>query len=348
MRFGVLGPLAVWDAAGEPVTIPGTKVRALLADLLAHDGRPVSTDRLVDDLWGVNQPANPTAALQVRVSQLRRALEDAEPGGRDLVASRPPGYQLRADADAVDARRFAALAARALAGADSRGRAALCAEALALWRGNPYADFADEEFARAPVSRLMEQRLAVLELHAEARLELGEHSLLAAELGDLVAENPLRERLRAAHIRALYRAGRQTEALDSYEDLRRRLGDELGLDPSPDLAALQRAILRQDPSLLAPAPPPAEPGSFGPSAPPATATSGTAGAIGPPRAPEPSGVLEPPAPLEPLESLEPNGPRPPPARTEASRPAESFPPGGARPAAPPAPQPPHPPPPPAH
>ena len=254
MQFGVLGPVAVWTDAGEPVVIPGTKVRALLADLLINDSRAVSSDRLVDDLWGEDPPANPTGALQVRVSQLRKALADAEPGGRDLVESRPPGYLLRAAPDAVDAARFAALAARAQQTGDARTRAALLADALALWRGPALADFADEEFAREAVTRLDEQLVAVHELHAEARLELGEHSLLAGELGGLVARYPLRERLRAAHIRALYRAGRQSEALDSYADLRTRLADELGLDPSPDLVALHQTVLEQDPA-LDPAPP---------------------------------------------------------------------------------------------
>ena len=245
MRFGVLGPLAVWTGAGEAVAIPGVKVRAVLADLIVHEGRPVSTDRLVEDLWGDDPPANPLGALQVRVSQLRKALGE----GRDLVESRAPGYLLRADPDAVDAWRFATLAARAERVEDVRTRAGLLAEALGLWRGPAFAEFADEEFARAAVARLEEQRLAVVELHAEARLELGEHSVLAGELGDLVARHPLRERLRAVHMRALYRAGRQSEALDSYADLRDRLDEELGLEPGPDLVALHQAILEQDAAL---------------------------------------------------------------------------------------------------
>ncbi|MFG1942251.1 BTAD domain-containing putative transcriptional regulator [Nonomuraea sp. NPDC048826] len=255
MRFGVLGPLAVWTDAGEPVTVPGLKVRALLADLLVHEGRAVSADRLVEDMWGDDHPGNPVGALQVRVSQLRKALEDAEPGGKNLVVSTAPGYRLAA-AD-VDAARFAGLLARAEATDDPRTRAALLAEALDLWRGPAYADFADEEFTRSAVVRLEEQRLTALELRAEARLELGEHGLLVGELGDLVARHPLRERLRAAHLRALYRAGRQSEALAGYAELRERLAEELGLDPSPDLAALHQAILNQDPALNGPAERPA-------------------------------------------------------------------------------------------
>ncbi|MFC3544739.1 BTAD domain-containing putative transcriptional regulator [Nonomuraea ferruginea] len=256
MRFGVLGPLAVWTDAGEPVTVPGLKVRALLADLLVHDGRPVSTDRLLDDLWGDDQPGNPTGALQVRVSQLRKALEDAEPGGKHLVVSKAPGYQLAAGRQ-VDAARFTDLLARAEAADDPRTRAGLLADALDLWRGPAYADFADEEFTRAAVVRLEEQRLTALELRAEARLELGEHGLLVGELGDLVSRHPLRERLRAAHMRALYRAGRQSEALAGYAELRERLAEELGLDPGPELAALHQAILGQDPALSGPAERPA-------------------------------------------------------------------------------------------
>jgi predicted ATPase/DNA-binding SARP family transcriptional activator len=250
MRFGVLGPLAVWTVGGEPVSIPGAKVRALLAVLLLHEGRLVSADRLVADLWGDDPPRrNPPGALSAKVSQLRRALEDAQPGGRELVVSRPPGYRLRLEAlddEAVDARRFHALTVRARESGDAAARAALLADALALWRGPAYADFADEPFTQAVTARLEEQRLTALEDAAEARLALGEHAVLAGELGELVAAHPLRERLRAAHMRALYGAGRQSEALDGYEEMRRRLADELGLDPGPELVALQRAILTQD------------------------------------------------------------------------------------------------------
>jgi predicted ATPase/DNA-binding SARP family transcriptional activator len=253
MRFGVLGPLAVWTDAGETVTVPGLKVRALLADLLVHEGHPVSVDRLVDDLWGEDAPANPAGALQVRVSQLRKAFEDAEPGAKNLVVSRAPGYLLRADEDAVDAVRFAGLLSKAEAADSPRIRAGLLADALALWRGPAFADFADEEYTRSAVLRLEEQRLSALEQHAEVRLELGEHGLLVGELGDLVARHPLRERLRAVHMRALYRAGRQSEALAGYGELRERLADELGLDPGPELVALHQAILAQDPALSVPA-----------------------------------------------------------------------------------------------
>ncbi|MEV4751540.1 BTAD domain-containing putative transcriptional regulator [Streptosporangium sp. NPDC049248] len=252
MRFGILGPLAVWTTDGRPVTVPGVKVRALLADLLLHEGRPVPADRLIDDLWGEEPPANPAGALQVRVSQLRRALEDAEPGGRELVAHHPAGYLLKADTDAEGFRSLVTEAGRT---GDPRTRAALLTDALALWRGPALADFADEPFTGPTVARLHEELLTAHEDHAETRLTLGEHARLAAELGDLLTRHPLRERLRAAHMRALYRSGRQTEALRSYEELRDRLADELGLTPGADLGALHRAILTQDPALDPPAPP---------------------------------------------------------------------------------------------
>ncbi|WP_338071300.1 BTAD domain-containing putative transcriptional regulator [Actinomadura bangladeshensis] len=237
----------MWTDDGRLVRVPEVKVRALLADLLVHEGRPVPADRLAEDLWGADPPGNPVNTLQTKVSQLRRALEKGEPGGRELVAFQAAGYVLRA-AD-VDAARFAALLDRARAAADSRTKAGLLGDALALWRGPAYADFGDEEFVRPAAARLEEQRLTALEEQAEIRLDLGEHTVLADELGELVAAHPLRERLRAAHLRALYRSGRQAEALAGYDDLRRRLADELGLDPGPELATLHQAMLRQDPSL---------------------------------------------------------------------------------------------------
>ncbi|MFB9723086.1 AfsR/SARP family transcriptional regulator [Planobispora longispora] len=250
MRFGVLGPLAVWTDGGEPVAVPGLKVRALLADLLVHEGRPVPADRLIHDLWGDDLPGNPPGALSAKVSQLRRVLEDAEPGGRELVVHQPAGYLLKG---VTDADGFHSLIAEAGRAGDPRARAALLSEALTGWRGPAFADFADEAFTRAAAVRLAEQRLAAQEDWAEARLALGEHAPLAGDLGDLLTEHPLRERLRAAHMIALYRAGRQSEALESYEALRALLADELGLDPSPGLVALHRAILTQDPGLAAPA-----------------------------------------------------------------------------------------------
>ncbi|WP_216209886.1 BTAD domain-containing putative transcriptional regulator [Amycolatopsis aidingensis] len=254
MLFGILGPLALWTPAGEAARLPELKARALLADLLLHEGRPVPADRLVADLWGEHPPGNPTATLQNKVWQLRKALDAAAPGGRDLVVSGASGYLLRVEAEAVDAGRFAALVRAARPGTSPAERAGRLAEALALWRGPALADFADEHWAQAAIARLDEQRLSGLEELAEARLELGEPAAeLAGELGELVANNPLRERLRATYLRALYRAGRQGEALASYADLRARLAEELGTDPGPELVTLHQAILRQDAELDAPA-----------------------------------------------------------------------------------------------
>ncbi|WP_433186577.1 BTAD domain-containing putative transcriptional regulator [Actinoallomurus sp. CA-150999] len=252
MRFGMLGPLSVWTDDGRPVPVPGLKVRALLADLLVHAGRPVPADRLIDDLWGDRLPGNPSGALSAKVSQLRRVLEDAEPGTRTLVVSRPAGYLLQVDDDRLDAHRFRSLIRRAREAAEPTATAAALADALALWRGPALADFADEPFAQATVARLTEQWLTALEDHAEVRLAVGEHGALVGELGDLLSAHPLRERLRAAHMRALYRSGRQSEALDSYDRLRTELADELGLDPGPELVALHQAILEHDPALEAP------------------------------------------------------------------------------------------------
>ncbi|WP_280301591.1 BTAD domain-containing putative transcriptional regulator [Nocardia neocaledoniensis] len=277
MRFGVLGPVAVWTDDGRSVRVPELKVRVLLGALLAEPGRIVPADRLVEDLWGgAALPANPAGSLQTRASQLRRVLGDAEPGGRHLLISRSPGYLLDVAPEAVDSLQFGALVRRARATADMTARAALLTDALALWRGPALADLADHDFARIPAVRLEEQRLTATEDLAEARIALGEHEQVADELAALTAEHPLRERLRAAHMLALYRSGRHGEALDSYRRVREHLAEELGLDPSPELAALHRAVLEQDPALGAtPRPAPAAPVTPRPTVPvPATALIG--------------------------------------------------------------------------
>ncbi|GAA1555500.1 BTAD domain-containing putative transcriptional regulator [Kribbella hippodromi] len=225
MRFGVLGPVTAWTAAGTPVAIQGLKVRALLADLLVHEGRPVPADRLIDDLWGSDLPGNPAGTLSAKVSQLRRAFEDAEPGSRALVQSGPAGYSLAVSSASCDALRFSELVAAGSVDA-----------ALALWRGPAYADFADFAFVETAVARLTELRLTAVE-----RAELP-----AVELAALVKEHPLREGLRASYMKALYRAGRQTEALESFDELRELLLEELGLDPGPGLVELQQSILTQE------------------------------------------------------------------------------------------------------
>ncbi|MGW0986389.1 BTAD domain-containing putative transcriptional regulator [Streptomyces sp. NPDC002486] len=253
MEFGVLGPLEVRTDGGRGVRIPEVKVRLLLAGLLARHGQVVPAARLVEDLWGGSVfTARPTASLQAKVSQLRRALEDAEAGGRALVAHRPPGYVLDVPAVALDAGRFRELVARARSAGEPAERAALYTGALALWRGPAFAEFADRQSVRPTAAGLEEERLTALEEHAGLRLELGEHALLVGELTELVEQYPLREGLRGALMRALYRAGRTSDALDCFTDLRRRLDEELGLTPGPSLAALQQAILRHDPALARP------------------------------------------------------------------------------------------------
>lgn len=252
MRFGVLGPLTVWTDDGVVVSIPGAKVRTLLAVLLSRRDRLVSADRLVEDLWGAQLPGNPAGALQAKVSQLRRALDEAEPGARATVASQAPGYALRVDSAAVDAERFAAVCARARDCDDPAQAAALWEEALAMWRGPAWAEFADFDFARADVRQLDEQRLTAQEGLLRARLELGGHDAVAADVEHLLAEHPRREKLRAVHMTALYRAGRQSDSLDSYAQLRTLLREELGLDPSRELSDLYHSILHQDSQLDTP------------------------------------------------------------------------------------------------
>ncbi|MBB1245377.1 AfsR/SARP family transcriptional regulator [Streptomyces durbertensis] len=204
--------------------------------------------RLAEALWGARQPGNPVNTLQTKVSSLRRALAAAEPEARRLVTFGPPGYALRADD--VDVYRFRELAARARGEDDSRRRADGYRAALDLWRGHSaYADFGGEAFADPVAARLEEERLSVTEELVAARLALGEAPRLVGETSALVAAHPLRERLWAVHVRALYQAGRQGEALAALTEVRRRLADELGVDPGPELAELHGAVLRQDPSL---------------------------------------------------------------------------------------------------
>ncbi|MFD4180591.1 BTAD domain-containing putative transcriptional regulator [Rhodococcus sp. NPDC058514] len=249
MRFGILGPLRAEAARGRPIAITERKVRALLAALLVHPGKPVSADRLIEALWGDEPPPSAQSTLQTKISLLRRAFEQAEPGGRELVAFEASGYLLRVDDDAVDAVRFERLAAQARTEPDPRSRIALIGRALELWRGPAFAEYAEEPFARAAATRLEEGRLTTLEEQAETRLALGEDAALVAELAGLVDRHPHRNRLRGAHMRALYRAGRQAEALASYARLREILAEDFGLDPDPELVALHGAILRRDSAL---------------------------------------------------------------------------------------------------
>jgi predicted ATPase/DNA-binding SARP family transcriptional activator/class 3 adenylate cyclase len=265
MEFRILGPLEVCTDGGPKLDLTG-KQRALLAVLLLRANEAVSTDGLVDALWGADPPDTAGKALQVYVSRLRKLLE---PEGKALLVTRPPGYALDLGGHTLDLHRFERLradASRALEQGDPAAAEAKLHEALSLWRGPPLADFAFEPFAQSEIARLEELHVAALEERVDALLALGRHAEVVGELEALVAAHPLRERLRAQQMLALYRSRRQAEALDAYQAARRALVDELGIEPSPELQQLEQRILRQDPSLevAAPAPPtekkPAAPG----------------------------------------------------------------------------------------
>ena len=253
MEFRILGSFEVCDDSGRGVKLPAGRERALLAVLLLRRGEVVSTDALVDALWGEAPPSTATKALQGYVSHLRRLLDEADRGR--ALETQPPGYFLRVDADRVDAFRFEALAARGWRELESEPVTALATfeEALALWRGPALSEFAFAEFAQPEIRRLEELRLETVEGRIEAILRLGRHGAVVAELGTLVEAHPLRERLRGQLMLALYRSGRQAEALDVYREGRTLLSDQLGLEPGTDLQRLERAILEQDPALDAPA-----------------------------------------------------------------------------------------------
>jgi DNA-binding SARP family transcriptional activator len=253
--FRILGPLEIWDE-GTAVRLTGDRQRALLAVLLLHAGEVVSSDRLMDALWGDSPPASGAVALRVRVSQLRKALRDD--GG--LLAPRAHGYVLRIEPGGLDLRRFERLVAegeRALAAGEPAPARERLGEALVLWRGPPLADFTYAPFAQQAIARLQELRLAAVALRIEADLALGRHAVLVAELESLVAEYPLRERFHAQLMLALYRSGRQAEALAAYRAARDRLIDEVGIEPGPELHELERRLLAQDPALELDAPRPA-------------------------------------------------------------------------------------------
>ncbi|MGW0477647.1 BTAD domain-containing putative transcriptional regulator [Nonomuraea sp. NPDC003214] len=247
MRFEILGPSAALGDDGTPVPLGGPRVRALLALLALEAGRVVGAEQLVDGLYGSRPPEGVANALQSQVSRLRRVL------GRDRVEFHPAGYRLVADPLDVDAHRFERLAGQgreALAAGDARRAAALLREALELWRGTA---LADAPHAEAAAARLSELRLAAVEDRVQADLALGGHREVVAELRRLTADHPLRERPRAQLMRALYGSGRQAEALAAFEEGRRILDEELGVEPGPELAAAHLAVLRADPSLGAPA-----------------------------------------------------------------------------------------------
>jgi YVTN family beta-propeller protein len=261
MEFRILGPLEVLDGAAE-VRLGSPKERALLSVLLLHAGAVVSRERLIDELWGESPPPTAGKALNVHVSQLRKALAR---NGDDPVATRAPGYALLVEPGGLDAARFEHLVAiareRSAVGEVGSARA-LLGEALALWRGPVLDGIELESAGRTEAARLDELRLAARMDQVDCDLALGLQEVVVAELEGLLAEHPLHERVRGQYMLALYRAGRQADALRAYQEFRKTLIDELGLEPSAALQRLERAILNHDPALELPAGiPPAEPAS---------------------------------------------------------------------------------------
>ena len=250
MDFRVLGPIEAWHG-GQALDLGSRKQRALLAILLLRANEVVSSDALIDGLWGERAPPTAAHTLQVYVSRLRGVLRQ---GGvdDDVLVTRPPGYMLRVGFGGLDLARFEQLAEdgrRALAAGSFARAVEKLRDALALWRGPPLSDLAYEPFAQLEVERLEERRLAVVEDRVEAELELGRQAALIPELEALVAQHPLRERLRAQLMLALYRSGRQADALATYRDARDHLVGELGLEPGKELRALEQAMLEQDEAL---------------------------------------------------------------------------------------------------
>ncbi len=252
----MLGPLEVRPDSGPPVEVGGARLRTLLILLALDAGRVATTQRLIDGVWADTPPVGAANALQALVSRLRRTVPELP------VESHPAGYRLAIPPDRVDVARFERLvgAGRAALADDPATAADVLSEALGLWRGPALADVAEADFARAPAARLAELRLGAIEDRIDARLRSGAGAVgLLAELEELAAEHPLRERLIALLVRALYAAGRPADALAAYERARAALADQLGVDPSPALAALHVAILRGDPDVA----PPAAPGPDG-------------------------------------------------------------------------------------
>src|SRR4051812_5091431 len=270
MEFGILGPLEV-RAAGRTVALGGARPRAVFAVLALHANQPVSAERLALALWGEDVPPSAVKTVQVYVARLRKALDDPE-----VLVTTPAGYTLRVQPGELDAERFERHVAdgrEALAAGRAEHAAAELREALELWRGPPLADLASAPFAPAEIARLEEQRLAALEVRVDADLAAGRHAELIAELQQLTGGHPWRERLHAQLMLALYRCGRQADALAAYRDAREVLVEQLGLEPGAELHNLHEAILAHEPALDA-TPETARPDSSEPS--PALPTPPTA------------------------------------------------------------------------
>src|SRR3954451_7530821 len=245
MEFRILGPLEICQN-GRDVPCRGPKQRLLLATLLLSANEVVSSDRLIGALWGEQPPPTAQKALQVHVSQLRRVIDP------DLLVTRPPGYELRVGPEDLDLHQFENAVAEARRAA-AQGRPEQAGEslsaALALWRGPALADLTFEEFLQPEIARIEELHHSALEDRIDADLKLGRHAELVADLEALAAQHPLRERIRAQLMLALYRSGRQADALAAYRDTRRLLIDELGLEPGRELKALEAQILAHDGAL---------------------------------------------------------------------------------------------------
>jgi predicted ATPase/DNA-binding SARP family transcriptional activator len=252
MDFHILGPLEILDE-GRDVAPAGSKRRALLALLLLHANETLTTDRLIDQLWGEHPPATAARTLQAHISRLRKALGGN--GADAAIVTREHGYQLTVDPERLDAQRFERLVAEArteLAAGHPERAASRFESALSLWRGAPLADLTYEPFVPPEVARLEELRAAVLEDLGDAKLALGRHRELVGELEALIDQHPYREALRAQLMLALYRCDRQADALQAYQDARRTLVEELGIEPGERLRELERGILAQDPALATP------------------------------------------------------------------------------------------------
>ena len=235
MKILLLGPVEV-RSDGDEVALGGPKERALFALMALRPGVAVSADELIDGLWGEAPPATALKLVQLYVSHVRKAL--AAVGERDVIVTHGRGYELRVGREQVDVGRFERLLAQGAA-----------REALALWRGRPLADIDGEPFAVGQVRRLEEMHTVALELAIDQDLQAGRHGEVLAEIEGLLAQEPLRERLHALRMLALYRAGRQAEALAAYREARAVLIEEIGIEPGPELRRMQEAILRQDASL---------------------------------------------------------------------------------------------------
>jgi DNA-binding SARP family transcriptional activator len=249
LEIRILGPTEVIDGERR-VDLPAGHARAVLAILALHVGTVVSSDRLIDELWADGAPATAATIIQGQVSRLRKLLEPDRRKGAPptILRTVAPGYVLDLEPDVIDAHRFQRLLGEARH-ADDAVRSALLADALHLWRGPALGDFTYEPFAQRAIMALEEARLAAIELRIDADLTLRRHAALVQEIEQLVAHHPFRERFREQLMLALYRSGRQADALEAYRDAHRTLTEELGLEPSPSLQQLERAILRHDPTL---------------------------------------------------------------------------------------------------